>query len=110
MMHWQIVLIPRRTPLIHAMQWMSKISKGAKIRNRYNQVPHLQNIQYKIITKYNLFRFTKNTIHLSRIVQSIFHNLQGCSKPDRHGCSRPGRVGQSGMGHLVNSDRRPSTV
>ena len=27
--------------LYHGMKYMTKVSKGAKIRNRYNQVPHL---------------------------------------------------------------------
>ena len=68
----------------------------------------VQSINYKITII--IFRLTTNTKHLSKSVQSIFHNLQGCSNHDGHGCSKSDRVRQSGMGHLVNSDRRPSTV
>ena len=58
-----------------------------------------------------IFRLTTHTIHLSMVSEGyrvsfvIYRDAH-----DGHGCSKLGRVRQSGMGHLVNSDRRPSAV
>ena len=35
------VLLAGKDHLVKKVSWQTKVSKGAKIRNRYNEVPHL---------------------------------------------------------------------
>ena len=66
MKHLLYELFTHCEPLISSQSSLLKVSKGAKIRNRYNQVPHLTQDTNGKVTN---FKLTADTTNESQLIQ-----------------------------------------